>query len=190
MCFKEFNGRSCSCCQLLWHCEKQKKTNSFFFGYHQYSYEPPIFLWKRDFAEILVLSHSVPHLILRIHEKNSKVPTHLTFSRKKSFFEKLAVSRNICSFFLMLFLKLQRFQCFSPLQNFFDLNDFFFVPFLELLLFGSFLSIFLIWSSKGFHLKISCKWQKKVEKRIHWLEILPSIHKIVQKISKKLKTFS
>ena len=83
------------------------------------------FFSKRGFGEILVLFHSVPHLVFPQSWKTSKVPTHLTFSRKKSFFENLAVSRNLCSLFPFAFSQNAEVSMFFPFKIFWSQWDFF-----------------------------------------------------------------
>ena len=84
-----------------------------------------VFFSKIHFAEILVLFHSSPQLLFSESWKNPKNPTHLTFSRKKSFFESFAVSRNLCSLFPFAFSQIAEISVFFPFKNFLVSMNFF-----------------------------------------------------------------
>ena len=115
------------------------------------------FLSKRDSAQILVLFHSVPSTE---SWKYSKLPTHLTFNRRNRFFEKIALSRILCSLFSFAFSQNAEISMFFPFKSFLVSMKLFFVTFVKLIHFATFMSIFLIWSSKVFQFIIHCNWQK------------------------------
>ena len=118
------------------------------------------FLSKRDSAQILVLFHSVPHLPFSESWKHSKLPTHLTFNRRNRFFEKIALSRILCSLFSFAFSQNAEISMFFPFKSFLVSMKLFFVTFVKLIHFATFMSIFLIWSSNVLQFIIYCNWQK------------------------------
>ena len=118
------------------------------------------FFSKRDSAQILVLFHSVPHLLFSESWKNSKLPTHLTFNRRNRFSEKIALSRILCNLFSFAFSQIAEISMFFPFKSFSVSMKLFSVTFVKLIHFATFMSIFLIWSSNVLQFIIYCNWQK------------------------------